>query len=77
MSRTEPMSAIVLAVALCGFATTTTNDAVAQSGQPYAVASRTTPGNTSRGLAAIDTAAETASISSSSFGRRMMSKAVR
>lgn len=57
MSRTEPMSAIVLAVALCGFAATTANEAVAQSGQPYAVAARTTPVSTSKGLAAIDTAA--------------------
>jgi hypothetical protein len=57
MSRTDPMSAIVLAVAVCGSATTTANEAVAQSGQPYAVAARTTPVSTSKGLAAIDTAA--------------------
>ena len=57
MSRTDPMSAIVVIFALCGFVTATVNQAVAQSGQPYAVASRTTPVNTSKGLAAIDSAA--------------------
>lgn len=57
MSRTESISAIVVTMVLCGLAATTTSQAEAQSGQPYAVASRTTPVNTSKGLAAMDSAA--------------------
>ena len=57
MSRTEPTFAVVMTIALCGFATATASQAVAQSGQPYAVASRTTPTSTSKGVAAIDSAA--------------------
>jgi hypothetical protein len=44
-----------MTIALCGFAMA--SRAVAQSGQPYAVASRTTPASASKGLAAIDSAA--------------------
>ncbi|MFC1597167.1 hypothetical protein ACFL5Q_04405 [Planctomycetota bacterium] len=57
MSRTEPAFAVVMTIALCGFTMATACQAVAQSGQPYAVASRTTPASTSKGLAAIDSAA--------------------
>ncbi len=57
MSRTEPAFAVAMTIALCGFAMATATQAVAQSGQPYAVASRTAPTNTSKGLAAIDSAA--------------------
>lgn len=57
MSRTEPTLAVVMTIALSGFVTSTAGQAVAQSGQSYAVASRTTPASTSKGLAAIDLAA--------------------
>ena len=57
MSRTEPTFAVVMAIALSGFVMATAHQAAAQSGQPYAVASRTTPASTSKGLAAIDLAA--------------------
>lgn len=57
MSRMEPAFVVVLTVALCGSTMVTARPAVAQSGQPYAVASRTTPASTSKGLAAIDSAA--------------------
>jgi hypothetical protein len=57
MSRMEPMFAVMMTIALCGFVVATAHQAVAQPGQPYAVASRTTPTSTSNGLAAIDSAA--------------------
>ena len=57
MSRREPTLAVVITIALSGFVMATARQAAAQSGQPYAVASRTTPTSTSKGLAAIDSAA--------------------
>jgi len=57
MSRRKPAPAVVMAIALCGLLMATARLAVAQTRQPYAVASRTTPTTTSKGLAAIDTAA--------------------
>jgi hypothetical protein len=57
MSRTEPTLAVVMTIALSGFVMSPASQAVAQSGQSYAVASRTTPASTSKGLAAIDLAA--------------------
>jgi len=57
MIRTEPTLAVVMTIALSGFLMATARQAVAQSGQPYVVASRTTPASTSKGLAAIDLAA--------------------
>ena len=59
MSRREPTPVIVMAIALCGLLMATASLAVAQTPQqPYAVASRTAPAPTSKGLAAIDTAAD-------------------
>ena len=57
MSRMEPTFAVVMTIALSGFAMATPRQAVAQSGKPHAAASRTTPTSTSKGLAAIDSAA--------------------
>lgn len=57
MSRMELTFAVVMAIALCVFATATARQAAAQSGQPYAVATRTAPASMSKGLAAIDSAA--------------------
>ena len=57
MGRRKAASAVVMAIALCGLLMVTGRQVVAQSGQPYAVASRTTPASTSKGLAAIDSAA--------------------
>ena len=56
MGRRKAASAVIMAIALCGLLIATACQAVAQS-QPYAVASRTTPTSTSKGLAAIDSAA--------------------
>ncbi len=57
MSRREPTLAVVMTIALSGFVMATAHQAAAQSRQPYAVASRTTPTSTSKGLTAIDLAA--------------------
>ena len=56
MSRREPTLAVVATIALCGLVMATARQAVAQTHQPYAVASSTTPTSTSKGLAAIDSA---------------------
>ena len=59
MSRRESTHVVLLAIALCGVLLATARPAAAQqAGQPYAVASRTAPTAASKGLAAIDTAAE-------------------
>ena len=57
MSRREPAPAVIMTIALCGLLMATAHQAVAQSRQPYAVASRTATPRTSKGLAAIDSAA--------------------
>ena len=46
MSRREPTPVIVMAIALCGLLMATASLAVAQTRQPYAVASRTAPATT-------------------------------
>lgn len=57
MSRTEPTRAIVMTIALCVFLTATPRQAVAQATQGHTVASRIVSRSTSKGLAAIDSAA--------------------
>jgi len=57
MSRREPALAVVTTIALCGLVMATARQAVAQTREPYAVASRTVTPITSKGLAAIDSAA--------------------
>lgn len=57
MSRREPAFAVVMTIALCGLLMATARQAVAQTRQPYTVASRTVTPSTSKGLAAIDSAA--------------------
>ena len=58
MSRREPSLAVVTAIALCGLVMATARQAMAQTRQPHAVASRTVTPSTSKGLAAIDEAAK-------------------
>ncbi len=57
MGRKKSASAVVMAIALCGLVMATASQATAQTRQPNAVASRTAPATTSKGLAAIDSAA--------------------
>ena len=57
MSRKEPVLVVVMAMVLCGCAMVTARQAVAQSGQRYAVAARTSTTSASQGLAAMDSAA--------------------
>ena len=58
MSTRKPATAIVMAIALCGLVMATVSQTVAQTREPYAVASRTEKPSTSRGLTAIDSASK-------------------
>jgi hypothetical protein len=56
MSGREPLVSLVATIVLCNLVMATASPTVAQTPKPYAVASRTTAANTSKGLAAIDSA---------------------
>ena len=58
MTRKEPAFVVVMAIATCGFVAATVCQATAQTREPQTVASRTASPSTSKGLTAIDSAAQ-------------------